>query len=66
MPTIKKSELFNDKGVYFYAGMGCLRYDNCFNCPYPDCRFQETHSDMKCYSRRGTGIDCKINYSVIK
>ncbi len=48
----------NDKGIDYYRGIGCSRHDNCFTCPFTDCKFQSTSKiyDLKMLSNKGDGI----------
>ena len=45
----------NDKGTYFKHGMGCMRWSNCYTCPYDDCEFR-INKDLPCTKNRGNGI----------
>jgi len=50
--------LFNNQGISYATGMGCSRHDNCFECPYEDCRFLSgaKANDSPYMSNRGDGI----------
>lgn len=61
----------NDQGVSFPLGMGCSRYDNCFDCPrYKeglDCNFspgnkKKPDNDIKWLSNKGNGLKVGTYY----
>lgn len=49
---------YNNVGMSYQQGMGCSRHDNCFTCPFSDCKFgngQKT-GDTLFMANKGDGI----------
>ncbi len=48
---------YNDKGIYYVLGMGCSSCNNCFECIFPVCHYNESDpDDKKCLANPGDGI----------
>ena len=48
---------FNNLGIGYAHGMGCSRHDNCFTCPYSECRFSILDDKDRAYIHNpGDGI----------